>query len=176
MPEFAAAPTGDNPSGLKAAWQRRVRDVIVLQLRQGVTARKIALTIAMGLMIGLFPILGTTTLLCLLAGLWLKFNQPILQLVNWSASPLQIPAIYFFIRTGEWLTHTPPLRFSITALLHQFRVAPLKFLQQFGATGLRGILAWLLIAPPLAAILYLLLLPPLRRLAQISLTGDPNVG
>jgi hypothetical protein len=31
--------------------------------------------------------------------------------------------------------------------------------------GLRGVFAWAVVAPPLAALLYVLALPPLRRLA-----------
>jgi len=36
--------------------------------------------------------------------------------------------------------------------------------QQFGLLGLRGVLAWALIAPPLALLVYLLTLPGLNRL------------
>lgn len=136
------------------------------QLRQGTSPSRIALTVVVGVALGLFPILGTTTVLCLIAGICIRLNQPILQLVNWAVSPLQIPAIYFFIRMGERLTGAAPLSFAISELLRRFRAAPLQFLQQFGWTGLRGILAWALIAPALSLLLYWTLLPPLRRLAE----------
>ncbi len=142
-------------------------DLLLAQLRQGITPEKIALTLAIGLVLGLFPIFGTTSALCLLAGLWLKLNQPMIQLVNWFAAPLQLPGIYLFVRIGERLTRTPPVHFSIAGLLQQFRAAPLQFLQQFGMTGLRAILAWLLIAPAVAAVVYVALLPPLRRLGRL---------
>ena len=38
--------------------------------------------------------------------------------------------------------------------------------------GLRGVLAWAVIAPPLAAMLYVLALPPLRRLAAARRASD----
>ncbi|MFI4867204.1 MAG: DUF2062 domain-containing protein [Steroidobacterales bacterium] len=142
-------------------------DLLLAQLRQGITPEKIALTLAIGLVLGLFPIFGTTSALCLLAGLWLKLNQPMIQLVNWFAAPLQLPGIYLFVRIGERLTRTPPVHFSIAGLVQQFRAAPLQFLQQFGMTGLRAILAWLLIAPAVAAVVYVALLPPLRRLGRL---------
>jgi uncharacterized protein (DUF2062 family) len=154
-------------SGLRSLWRRRVLEVIVAQLSQGITPQKIALTLVVGLMLGLFPILGTTTALCLLAGIFLKLNQPMIQLVNWLAAPLQLPAIYGLVRAGEWLTRSPPLSFSISDLLQQFRASPLRFLQQFGMTGARGILAWLLLAPALASLLYLAILPALCRLARL---------
>ncbi len=155
-------------------WRRRVLDLLLTQLRQGISAEKIALTLAIGLILGMFPILGSTTALCVLAGLWLKLNQPIMQLANWLAWPLQIPGIYLFVRVGEWLTRSPPLHFSIAGLIQQFRAAPLQFLQQFGMTGLRGVLGWMLIAPAVAAAVYVTLLPPLRRLARLRGPGAPR--
>ena len=149
-------------AGWRGLWRRRVVDVTLSQLRQGITPQKIALTIALGLILGLFPILGTTTALCLLFGVYLKLNQPIIQLANWVAAPLQIPGIYLFVRIGEWLTRTPPISFSISALMQAFKASPLEFLRQYGATGLRGILAWLLIAPGIAALLYAVSLPILH--------------
>jgi uncharacterized protein (DUF2062 family) len=156
---------------LREAWRRRVVDVVLAQLRQGITPQKIALTVAVGATLGLFPILGSTTLLCFLAGIILRLNQPIIQAVNYLMYPLQITGIYFFIRTGEWLTRTPPLPFSIPGLLQQFRAAPLHFFQEFGMTALRGVLAWVLIAPLVAAVLYFALPPVLRRLAALRSAG-----
>jgi uncharacterized protein (DUF2062 family) len=163
-------------SALSEFWQRRVLGVVVAQLRQGITPQKIALTVAIGCVLGVFPVLGSTTLLCFLAGVLLKLNQPIIQLVNYLIYPLQFAGIYFFIRIGEWITRTPPLQFSISGLTQQFRDAPLHFFAQFGMTALRGVLAWTLIVPFAAAALYFALLPVLRRLARLRQTGvDANV-
>jgi uncharacterized protein (DUF2062 family) len=148
-------------------WRQRVLDLVLAQLRQGISAEKIALTLAIGLILGIFPIFGSTTALCVLAGLWLKLNQPIMQLANWLAAPLQLPGIYLFVRIGERITRSPPVQFSIAGLVRQFRAAPLQFMQQFGMTGVRGILGWLLIAPAVAAAVYVTLLPLLRRLARL---------
>jgi uncharacterized protein (DUF2062 family) len=170
-----AAREPEHRSRLEHAW-RRVLDVVLAQLRQGISAEKIALTLAIGLVLGLFPIFGTTTALCVLAGLWLKLNQPIMQLVNWAAAPLQLPGIYLFVRIGERLTRATPVNFSITGLVQQFRDAPLQFMQQFGMTGLRAMLAWLLIAPAVALAVYLVVLPPLRRLARLRGAEASSVG
>jgi uncharacterized protein (DUF2062 family) len=153
-------------SGWRGIWRRRVVGVTMAQLRQGITPQKIALTIALGFVLGLFPILGTTTALCALFGLLWRLNQPIIQLVNWVAAPLQIPGIYLFVRIGEWLTRTPPVSFSVTALMLAFKASPLQFLRQYGATGLRGVLAWCLIAPAIAALLYGACLPILKRMGR----------
>jgi uncharacterized protein (DUF2062 family) len=163
------------PTGLRGFWRRRVVDVMLAQLRQGITPQKIALTLALGIVIALFPIMGTTTALCLLVGVALKLNQPIIQLVNWIAWPLQIPGIYFFVRVGEWLTHSPQVSFSISALLVAFKDSPVRFLKQYGMTGLRGVLAWALIAPAVAALIYLLTLPLLKRMRLGLTTLAPRI-
>jgi uncharacterized protein (DUF2062 family) len=96
-----------NESRLGHFWRERVLGLIGSQLTQGVTPQKIALTIALGINLAMFPILGSTTLLCAAVAFWLKLNQPIIQLVNWLAYPLQFAMLLPFIRIGEWLTRAP---------------------------------------------------------------------
>ena len=76
-------------------------DPIAAQLTQGITPEKIALTLAVGSALALFPILGTTTLLCLLAGILLRLNQPIIQMVNALCTPLHLPVIYCHGQAGR---------------------------------------------------------------------------
>ena len=159
--------TGDL-SRLKKFWQERVVALIVTQFTQGFTPQKIALTISLGVTLGIFPILGATTALCAIVGFWLKLNQSVIQLVNWLASPMQLAMILFFVRIGEWILHAQPVSFSIPELIRKFHESPVNFFREFGMTGLHGIIAWLVIAPFLAALIYFLLLPPLKKLAQIK--------
>jgi uncharacterized protein (DUF2062 family) len=158
----------NQPSRLRKFWQERVVALIVAQFTQGFTPQKISLTIALGLNLGLFPILGTTTALCAIAGIWLKLNQPVIQLVNWLASPLQLAMILVFVRIGEWIVRAQPISFSIPELFRKFHESPVKFFQEFGMTGLHGIIAWFVIAPFLTALVYFILLPPLKKLAQVK--------
>src|SRR5256885_328582 len=69
---------------------RRIIAPILAQLRQGITPEKIALTLALGAALGIFPILGASTLLCAIAGIWLRLNQPVIQLTNYLVYPLQL--------------------------------------------------------------------------------------
>lgn len=143
--------------------------LIVGQLLHGVTPQKIALTIALGLTLGIFPIMGTTTLLCAIAAIRLRLNQPIIQLVNWLVYPLQLALILVFIRAGEWIMQVPQISFSLSQLMDKFRESPGKFLEEFGLCGLQGIVAWLLVAPILMLITYSALLPFLKRLATVKI-------
>ena len=149
-------------------WQRHIRDPIFAQLRQGITPEKIALTLAVGLALAVFPLLGSTTLLCFLAGWWLRLNQPVIQLVNWLAYPLQLLCLPGFVRFGEFLAQARRVPFSVPQLMAEFRASPGKFLQDFGLTGLHGIVGWLVVAPALGVLLYFGLLPVLRRAQRMT--------
>lgn len=135
---------------------------------QGVTPHKVALSIALGFSLGIFPVLGATTTLCIFVGVWLRLNQPIIQLVNWLVYPLQLAWLLMFIRLGEWLMRAPPLSFSISVMLQTLRESPAKFLQAFGLAAIHGTIGWLFIAPCLSAATYAILLPLLKRLAILK--------
>ena len=140
--------------------------LIVAQLRQGITPEKVALTLALGFALGIFPIIGASTVLCLLAGVVLKLNQPLMLVVNSFTVPLQPLLVPVFVRIGEHLLHAPPVTFSIPELFHKFFASPVAFLREFGLTGLHGIFAWVLIAPFVIALVTVALRPPLKKLAS----------
>src|SRR5499433_449831 len=95
--------------------RRLVRPVLDL-LRQGVTPEKLALSIALGLALGVFPVLGATTALCALAALILRLNLPAIQIVNYFVYPLQIALLLPFFRLGERLFHAPHLPISVSQI------------------------------------------------------------
>jgi len=146
-------------------WQRRVVAPIVGQLRQGITPEKIALTIALGLVLGIFPILGSTTLLCGLAALWLRLNQPVIQLVNYFAYPLQLALIIPIYRAGEMLFRQAPTPLSISLMFERFSADFWQFLRDYGMIAVHGIVVWCLLAPLVVGALYFALRSPLRSLS-----------
>lgn len=147
-------------------WNRRVIAPITAQLTQGVTPEKIALTIALGVTISVFPILGATTALCALVAIALRLNQPIIQLVNYLAYPLQIALLIPFYRAGEHVLGRQPIPLSISLLFERFRADFMQFLKDFGMIAVGGIIVWLIAAPLAIAALYFTTRPPLRGLAS----------
>ena len=143
-------------------WQRKVVTPILAQLRQGITPEKIAFTAALGAVIAVFPILGSTTLLCGVAAWALRLNQPIIQLVNYLCYPLQFLLLIPFWRAGEWFG-APHVALSIPELMARFQAAPWPFMQEFAGVALGGIAAWLLVAPVAVAAIHFTLRPVLRR-------------
>jgi uncharacterized protein (DUF2062 family) len=146
--------------------QRRLIVPLLALLRQGVTPRKLALSLALGVVIGLVPILGVSTALCALAALALRLNMPAIQLVNYLLTPLQLVLIIPLLRFGEHLVGAP--RFPVTlesglALLSQGVVDAIRIL----ATAIaHATLGWLVIAPLLTFVLFRGLEPVFRHLRQ----------
>ncbi|SEQ31985.1 hypothetical protein SAMN04488038_105228 [Solimonas aquatica] len=154
-------------SNTEGFWQRRLIRPIVQQLRQGITPEQIALTLALAAVLGVFPVLGATTFLCGIAALLLRLNQPLIQVANYLLTPLHVALLLPFYRGGESLFGAAPVPlFSVGALIERFEASPLRFIADYGMVALYGIALWCLLAPLVAAPLYLGLRPLLRALAR----------
>ena len=88
--------------------QRRLIAPLLALMRQGVTPRTLALSLALGIMLGLIPVLGVSSALCALAALTWQLNMPAIQLVNYLLTPLQLLLIIPFLRFGPRLEHLRP--------------------------------------------------------------------
>jgi uncharacterized protein (DUF2062 family) len=147
-------------------WKRRIVAPLLAQLRQGVTPEKLALTVALGLALGIFPILGVTTALCAVAAWALRLNQPVIQLVNYVAYPAQFALLIPFYRAGESLFGNAHIPLSIPLIFERFRADFGQFLRDFGMIAVQGTAVWCLIAPFIIAPLYFGTRPLLRKLAR----------
>jgi uncharacterized protein (DUF2062 family) len=159
-------PQSDRVAATRTPWQRHVIDPIAAQLTQGITPEKIALTLSVGSALALFPIFGTTTLLCLLAGIVLKLNQPIIQLVNMLCATIHFPLIVCLFRMGHMMFGVPYTHLGLGMMHHMldtFWEDPTKFFERFGVDALHAIAAWAVLAPFWMIIVYLLALPVLRE-------------
>lgn len=155
-------------------WRRWLLDPLLQQLRQGVTARKLALTLAIGGTLGVMPVLGLSTLLCGALAVWLRLNQPAIQLVNYLAYPLQLTLMFPLFRAGEWLFRAEPVPLlSISELAARFQADIGQFLLDYGAVGLYGLVVWALLAPLAGLLIYWVSLGLLSRL-QAQYTGSSS--
>lgn len=142
-------------------------DPIIALLTQGVTAEKVALTLAVGTVCSLFPFLGTTTALNFGMGLALRMNQPILQSLNYLLTPVHIVMIVVYVRIGEWVWRAGEDRFTVGEMVRVFREETfVAFVHRFGVAGGHAFTAWVLTAPLLFALIYYPLRPLLHRLGR----------
>jgi len=165
------SPPKSLPARQRNFWQRRVRDPIVAQLTQGITPEKIALTVAVGSAFALFPVLGTTTLLCFLIAWALRLNQPIVQLINQALWPAHFPSIIGCIWLGEAIFGAPHVHINIRYLRKMSALVwndPTLFFHQFGLTIMYAVVAWAIIAPFYIAIVYHIALPITREVTKLK--------
>jgi uncharacterized protein (DUF2062 family) len=90
----------------------------------GESVSKTACTVALGFAIGMFPLLGVTTIACVLLAKVLRLGQAPIQLGNYAALPLQIILIIPFLRLGERITGAERFVFDPPALLKGFPHIP----------------------------------------------------
>jgi uncharacterized protein (DUF2062 family) len=158
------------PVTKRAFWRRWFVDPVLRQLTQGVSPKKVALSIAVGSALALFPILGTTTTLCVLAGIALGLNQPIIQGVNALCTFIYFPLIVAFARLGDVLSGSARSTLDIPYMISVFSHHPREFFQRFGVVALHAILGWAVVAPLWIPLVYFAALGPLnaaaRRLAR----------
>ena len=146
-------------------WRRWLVAPVVTQLTHGTSPDRIGWTIALGMVVGVFPIMGSTTLVCLLIGWLLRLNQPVLHVFRAVVYPLHLALILIFIRLGERLYGAPLISFSIPQLIGKFKDSPLQFARDFSMAAWHGVSAWLLIAPVAAVLIKMAAMPALRKLS-----------
>lgn len=141
-------------AGCSDFWRRRVLTPVVDLLRQGVTPEKIALSVALGAALGVFPVLGSTTLLCGVAALVFRLNLPTIQLVNYLIYPLQLALLVPFMKAGAWLFGTDEVGLTVSAILEVVRQGVRHAVAALWTVTVQAILAWLLTAPLAALVAY----------------------
>lgn len=146
-------------------FHRQIVAPIVASLAQGITPEKIALSLAFGIVLGVFPVLGSTSVLCTAAALVFGLNLPAIQMVNWLIYPMQLLFLVPFIRLGEKLFRSAPLPFSLAQILIMVRAGLPHAVVTLWLAEMHGIVAWLLTGPPTIFLLYILLS---RALSQVA--------
>jgi uncharacterized protein (DUF2062 family) len=147
-------------------WRRWVVNPIVNQLTQGADPSRLAMAVAYGVVLGIFPLLGTPTLLSLAVGIPLKLNQPVLQIFKELAYPLHLASILVFIHAGEVLYQAEHLPLSLSVLTEKFFASPAEFMKQFGMLGVYAVSAWALVAPILWTAIFFIARPLISHLSQ----------
>jgi uncharacterized protein (DUF2062 family) len=168
MMEVRTLGVGPN-RGVKEGFFWRITRPIVELLGQGVTPEKMALSLALGVALGVFPVLGTTTALCALVAFLWRLNLPAIQIVNYLVYPLQIALLVPFFQAGERLFGAPHLPLSVAQIYAMVHASPWGATRFLWTTIWHAAVAWCLIAPVFAGLAYVILVRLLQRVAGRAL-------
>jgi uncharacterized protein (DUF2062 family) len=159
----------------KTFWHRKAVRPILALLQQGITPEKIALSIALGMMLGVTPVLGSTTILCVVAAAVLRLNLPAIQLVNYLVYPLQLALLVPFIKIGEKMFGGESFPLSLAQILDLVRADTWHAIVTLWTATMHALAAWLALGSLAVVALYFALLPALRRLGRsLSGSGQPQ--
>lgn len=114
----------------------------------GLSPTTIALILAVGLVLGVFPVYGCPTILCVAAALVLRLSLPAVQIINQLASPLQLALL------------VPLNRFGARVVGGYLAVPPSW---SIAGAARDAIIGWLCLCVPLGIALYFFLAFTLRR-------------
>lgn len=127
---------------------------IVSSMRD-LSPENVALLLAVGLVLGIFPICGVPTILCILVSMVARMNFPALQIVNQLSWPLQLAMLLPLARLGSRII-TPSNEFAATIA------------GRLGIAVLQAVAGWFCICIPLGLLLYFSLLCILRRNGSVN--------
>ena len=145
---------------------RATREKAEAWLRQGISPRRLALTLALGFVIGCIPVIGIPTALCLMVALGLRLNVPAIQAANYAAMPLQVALIFPFLRLGGWMFSS-----NATQALNPGTLAhtsPMKLIWASGSLAGEALGAWLVTAVPAVVVMTAVLTVLLRRVPVLA--------
>jgi len=145
--------------------RRKVIEPLVALLRQGMSPQRLALCVAIGVVVGNIPILGVSTLLCTALALAFRLNLAAIQLVQAVMAPTQLLLIIPFVRLGEWIVRAPPQPLSVKEGLALIAQGAGHAIVVLWDAILHAGLAWILVAPLAVLLFYKCLTPVLERAA-----------
>ena len=156
-------------------FQRRVITPVVDVLRMGCSPRKLAWSLAFGIVIGINPLLGSTTVVSLVLAFVLRLNLVASQIANHIVYPLQLALFLVFIKIGDRVFHTGRLPLSHHALFYGARHHPIATTRLLWTWEWHALIAWALFSAVAAPLMVALLRPVLERLHARLHKDEPVV-
>jgi hypothetical protein len=142
------------PSKILETFTNKVLIPFRLYPKAGLTPEKIAFSLTLGIISGIFPVIGMTTLLSV--GLTFLFRQNLLivQSVQWLLSLVQIFLIIPFMQFGAYLLNNNVVHITMKQINHAFQPGMVSGIKTLGVFHLYGIFTWIILAIPVGAVFY----------------------
>ncbi|WP_133272803.1 DUF2062 domain-containing protein [Hymenobacter radiodurans] len=162
----ASPPTTAAPP--RMSWlRRRVLMPLLGLLQQGLSPTQLALTVALGVVFGLIPVLGVTTLFSTFAAVRLRLNVAALLLISHLMSPLQLLLLIPLLQLGaRVIGDGTDTELTLTQLQHLLTTDWMEAARLLWRATLGGFLLWLLGSVVLVPSLFYGLRPVFDRIAR----------
>jgi len=143
---------------------KSLKDILTRSIQRGSSPKAVSASVALGSVLGLFPIPGVATFLCIGAAIVLRLNHVVLQAVNYAVYPLQVGMLGVYYALGDlWFGPIGALQ-EMSRFTELLRQDLLTGLQSISHIALPVIGAWLLTGPLIGLVLYGMVRPALFKL------------
>lgn len=143
--------------------QRKIVKPVVDLLRIGATPEKLAWSLAAGAVVGLNPLLGSTTVMALAVAGALRLNVIASQVSNHALYPLELLLFPVWIKLGSLAFGTPGIPLRRDVLFAAVRHHPWATTRALWMWEWHGLIIWLGFALVAAPLIAAVLRPILRR-------------
>ncbi|HFA51623.1 MAG TPA: DUF2062 domain-containing protein [Bacteroidetes bacterium] len=126
-------------------------------IQQGTSPRALALSATIGLVLGVFPVLGITTWAITIIALRFRLNLVLMMSLSYLMWPVQVALIIPFLRFGEWLWEVPPFPLSLEKIQAAFEASFFGAITELWDANLCAVWGWLTAAVPIGVVAYFLL-------------------
>jgi uncharacterized protein (DUF2062 family) len=134
--------------------RRRLIFPFIKAIRAGISVERLAVSLALGITVGLIPLYGFTTLIVALIALSLRLNFVAMQAAHYIVHPLQIALLIPFLKLGDAIMKSADISFSVKQYIHLFRTDFWGAMHELWLVNLSALFIWLIIAIPLFFLLY----------------------
>ncbi len=123
-------------------------------IKTGISRERLAISLALGITIGLIPVYGVTTLLVGTVAVSLRLNFIAMQVAHYIVHPLQLALLIPFLKLGTSLSQSSEVAFSVKQYVALFKTDFWEAMNQLWLANLSAIGIWLVISVPLFVLLY----------------------
>jgi uncharacterized protein (DUF2062 family) len=123
-------------------------------MRRSTSPVEVLFTVMTGLFLGVFPVIGITSVFCAYAAHRFRMNHLLIQAANYLAFPLQLALLIPFIRLGEAVFRAKEsMPYTLGQMLEMLGAEPLQVLGRFLNATLYAVGAWTLTVFPVMVFL-----------------------
>jgi hypothetical protein len=147
--------------------KKRVLVPLRISLKNGVSHQKLAVSLALGITIGIIPFYGLTTLLVGTLAIALRLDFVVMQVVHYVVHPLQIALLIPFLKISSHLLSSGAVDFTVMGYISYFRSNFWLALNDFWKLNLLAIAIWFILSIPLFILLYKTFYRSIGRFAPV---------
>ncbi|CAM6118373.1 unnamed protein product [Calypogeia fissa] len=142
-------------------FRHNVTEPLIAVMQRGAEPKTLAMSAALGVTLGVFPIYGVTALMCAcaIAILGPRCNAPTMLIANLVATPIELSLVVPFLRLGESIVRGKHLLLSKDAL---WKAVTGRASWDVLLGLWHAFLGWAVAAPFIIGCLYVLLLPLMK--------------